>query len=1683
MDDYKQFVSSFIHIKDDRIRQKVEEEIDRGKFWPEPLIQFNPSYEHGESIQSLCDQGILHKDMENIFKGYELYTHQVEAIKKGIDGFDFVVMSGTGSGKSLTYLGTIFDYLLKNKTGNGIKAVIIYPMNALINSQHQEIKKYQNNYESITGKDFPITFAKYTGQEDSEKRELIKKELPDIILTNYMMMELILTRSHEEIIRNSIFENLKYLVFDELHTYRGRQGSDVALLIRRIQAQCTMSVTCIGTSATMVSEGTISEQRQKVADVARILFGKPFSPDQVINEYLARCFDYSNEIPDQNTLMSALQAEIDPNADEESLRRSSFSIWLENKIALTMNSGFLVRNRPMSFSQIIDWLGEDSGIEKDMCKSQLQKQLKWISNINEKLENKRNAYLPYKIHQLISQTGTVYVSLDDKEKRLISLDPLNHKGRGEGRIPIYPVVFSRISGSEFICVDMDSANQVLTPREFGEILTDEEKDIASGYLVTDMDVWNPEKDLEKLPDAWVQVDKLGNYRIQKKYSKKLPKKIFYDQKGNYSESDEYPFVGWFMQAKLLFDPTCGAQYNPQTSERTKLTRLSSEGRSTSTTVLSFSILNQLEENGFGFSDQKLLSFTDNRQDAALQAGHFNDYLQVIRLRSAIYQALAKNNVLDFTNLDQAIFDALNLPPKDYAANPSTRFAGAIQDNEKAFKNYLMYRALHDLRRGWRVVLPNLEQCALLEIDYKNLQENCSQDESWKGIPFIESLSKEKRIDVIYQILEFFRKSYALHSEEYLTQNAISVKSKEMRERLKQPWAFDFNENIEFPASMTYEPVMRASGLFPKSIGPASDLGKYLRYESQQMGIQFKQGGYHDFIVSLLKLLTEAGWLRESVARNNQNKETHIYQLRIDQILWKIGDGATVKPDYVKIRSYAAYENRPNSFYQKLYKMDFLNKKKLIGKEHTGQLNNEDRIEREENFRSGQYSALFCSPTMELGIDIADLNVVHMRNVPPNPANYAQRSGRAGRSGQAAVVFTSCSVYSPHDSHYFNHASDLVSGVVAPPKIDLTNPELLESHLHSVFLAKANLYQLNQSLIDLMERDEQTCFPILAEVREYLNLDFYKQDEIKRLFEKALYDIRILYPSALAWLNSEWITRAIRTAPDMFDRSLDRWRKLYGAVQNQLSKANRIIESGLYVSTSDEMKEAKQNVAQAIRQRDLLENKISYSSLSEFYPYRYLASEGFLPGYNFTRLPIRTYIPIGDSGEYISRPRFIALREFGPRNIIYHKGAKYQIEQLLTHEADLNLKKAKVSKNSGYILMDDEYGFDVCPFSNVSISDNAQIEIYTDLFEMCETRTREMDRISCEEEERLSRGFDVKTYFHMPAGGLDSIRMAKIKDDESEFLNIRYLPCARLVQINTKWRRSKEDGFLIGLKTCAWKKEKYEHAVENAEPVRRVKLVAFDTADALYIEPIKALALDRSGVITLQYALKRAVENVFQVEPNEIGAELMGDKQNPNIFLYESAEGSLGVLSQFIENRDVYHRVIAEAINLCRYDDTEYTDEASYNDLLSYYNQRFHNEINRFSIQEALEKLKCCKLEIITNNAFRDYNDQYRQILAGIDPNSSTELAFIQYIYNNGMRLPDAAQKQVDGIYCRPDFFYAPNVWVFCDGTPHDDPEVKKKDREQRAAIFNRGDQVIVYYYTDSLEALVQRRSDIFTKVR
>jgi len=1699
IDQYSKYIFSFLDIADDRIREKVNNYFSSHSPWPKPLIQFNPSFEISGSIDEIISKEVVDENLRYVFDGYKLYKHQIDALKLGTSGKHFIVTSGTGSGKSLTYIGTIFDYLFKLKSKpKGIKALIVYPMNALINSQTLEITKYKDRYEEKTGKAFPISFRQYTGQESDIEKQEVKDELPDILLTNYMMLELIMTRLGESGIRNSINENLKFLVFDELHTYRGRQGADVSLLIRRIHSNTKNALVCIGTSATMASGSDVSKQREEVAEVGRKIFGVDLKSDQVVNETIISSLSSPNEDIPITELNKELQAGFDTVNNKKQLVELKLAKWIEKNVAIEILNGEIYRRKPTTKEEIAKTLSEQTKLEENLCKNRLEEFLTLVNKVNKQEDKTDTSILPFKVHQFIAQTGSVYVTIESPEKRFITLDSSAYiADEAEGKKPLFQLAFSRNSGYEFLCVRRNQKDNKLEPREFTQRIAEEEDDDENlGYIVFDKEkdqpIWTTE-DLVNLPDAWIRVRPNGEITIKSEYVNQLPHKIYFDEYGNYSEAKgNLPFEGWYISAPLLFDSTSGTFFDRKTAEGTKLSKLGTEGRSTSTTILSFSTIKALDSEELDYKEQKLLSFTDNRQDAALQAGHFNDFYKIGKIRSSIYYAVRDSNSksLDHTNIADAVFNSLNISQEIFAKNPSD-LPFQREENERVFKDYLFYRIILDLKRGWRVSLPNLEQSGLIKISYKYLSETIDNPAFYSKSSFLALLYPEQRKDFVLQTHEYLRKNYAINHT-ILDDNELIRRSHQIREEIKSEWGLDDKEQIDIPYYVRVESIDNTpKRMYTTSLGSRSYFGKYLRATAKNINLKIDADNYSVIVYELLDALENAKWVSSKEVSNNGNR-IKVYRLELKSIIWELGDEKNMIPDKVRFQSYKEHKTSINEYFKNYYKQNFSKLKYIEAKEHTAQINNEDRKIREKEFREGKISVLNCSPTMELGIDISTLNVVHLRNVPPNPSNYAQRSGRAGRSGQAALILTYCSNYSPHDRHYFSDPSAMVSGIVSPPNVDLINEELLISHLNAIYLSEVGLGSLDHSISELIDLDKYPDLPLKNEVKEKLKLPKHRKNAVAVTFKGVVQDIedKLKFQK---WYNDDWIDRQINFADVKFDEALDRWRELYRSAQKQLQKSTEIIQSTLYTNDSPEKRLAYIEQKQANKQLDLLRNedKSSNKNFSEFYPYRYLASEGFLPGYNFSRLPIRVFIPKGDEGEFISRPRFLALREFGPNNTIYHDGSRYKVNQTILNDAENKITKMKVSKNSGYALIKDEYNNNYCPFTETYLKTDNEREIYEDLLPMAESKTMQIERISCEEEERLALGYDIRTYITVE-GGLDRMKTVKIKDGKDDLLKIRYIPTATLIKVSEKWRARRDTGFLVNIKTGFWKSERDLEKEDQKKDIRRVRLFTTDTSDALYIHPMKALAFkegkESEAIITFIFALKRAIENVFQVESVEIGAEVMGKGDWPNVLIYESAEGSLGILSQLVEDINLFKKVVNEAYSVCYFKDREDTRKdlgpATYNDLLSYYNQRHHLEIDRHLIKEALEKLMNCELEILGNAEYKDYDEQFKSLMERIDPTSSTEKKFLEFLYKNNLKLPDFAQYSVGDIYVKPDFFYKKgNVCVFCDGTPHDDPVIKEQDREKRKALENKGYDVFVYYYENSLEEIIKKRSDIFSKVR
>jgi hypothetical protein len=996
-----------------------------------------------------------------------------------------------------------------------------------------------------------------------------------------------------------------------------------------------------------------------------------------------------------------------------------------------------------------------------------------------------------------------------------------------------------------------------------------------------------------------------------------------------------------------------------------------------------------------------------------------------------------------------------------------------------------------------VILPNLEKCALLTIDYEHLTENAAHESGWANVPYIADLSPDKRSVFIRNTLDYFRFEYAIHSQTLLEPSHLIDADKDFRDRLRSPWTFEGPD--------TFRPsVLRTCKLNRRenrsgSLGLSSAYGKYVKHfiKEEFPGTVIDRKKYDEFLPALLDALCKADYLATRKARSESNADVPVYQLKLDHILWRAGDTKTVRRDKVKLRSYLDYEEKPNHFFQTLYLTDFSALKNLRGADHTGQLKNEPRIQREEEFRAewklpdgssdesrvraDSISALFCSPTMELGVDISSLSIVHMRNAPPNPANYAQRSGRAGRSGQAALVFTYCSSYSPHDRHYFQNRGKLVAGSVEAPRLDLANRELVESHLNAFVLSDVGLPQLHDSVTDILEIDHPQL-QLRPDVRARLTLDSSTRHRIEKEFRALLGPLHAELEKQ-RWFTPDWLDRQFTSLPDTLDQSLTRWRTLYREARTSLSRASQSIESGLLVFGSDEYRQQKRLQDQASIQLKLLKNESTGGSteMTEFYVFRYLASEGFLPGYNFTRLPVRVFVSEGDGGEYISRPRLVALREFGPGNIIYHNGGKFRVNQIIQPEIQTQLRNVRVCKSSGYWLSDAESSMNCCPFTGVDLTESKNREDFIDVLPLFDCKAELREYITCEEEERRRSGFEIETYFSVPDGDMSRVQRAVVRSGDDDLLVLAFIPAARLVQINRRDRGRKEEGFPLGLSTGFWKSNNQGEPAK--EEIRSVLIQTHSTADALYIEPVKSLGLTRDGVLSLMYALKRAIENTFQIESSELGCQPMGGSDTPNLFLYEASEGSLGVLSELANDKDAFQQVVAEAIRLCKFDDPLQTGRATYDDLLSYYNQPHHLVVDRFLIQDALNKMASCSIEVRTSLNNLTYDQQFERLMKDKDPNSSTEETFLKFLFNEGRRLPDEAQKSVPDLYVLPDFFYAPDTWVFCDGSPHDEVKAKEEDKSKRDAIRNRGDEVIVYHYKDDLSALVLKYPDIFKKVR
>jgi len=510
--------------------------------------------------------------------------------------------------------------------------------------------------------------------------------------------------------------------------------------------------------------------------------------------------------------------------------------------------------------------------------------------------------------------------------------------------------------------------------------------------------------------------------------------------------------------------------------------------------------------------------------------------------------------------------------------------------------------------------------------------------------------------------------------------------------------------------------------------------------------------------------------------------------------------------------------------------------------------------------------------------------------------------------------------------------------------------------------------------------------------------------------------------------------------------------------------------------------------------------------SDFYSYRYFASEGFLPGYSFPRLPLSAYLPgrrqRTERDEFLSRPRFLAISEFGPRAIVYHEGSRYVINKVIMavddraiepgEERDLITNQAKLCPFCGYLHpMTSAAGADQCERCGTPLEQTLR-----QLFRLRNVSTKRRDRISSDEEERFRLGYDLRTAMRFTEhAGEAARRTATIRAQRGEtaLAKLTYGQAATVWRINLGWSRRKNKalyGFQLDLERGYWAaSEQAEDVADDPVSARIARVIPYvqDRRNCLLFEPVEPLS--EIQMASLQAALKRAIQVEFQLEDAELAAEPLPNEDERRLLLfYESAEGGAGVLRRLLDDTNAMTMVARKALELCHFDpDTgddrrrgprarEDCEAACYDCLMSYYNQGDHRLLDRKQVRDLLMQFATATVSASPVAAPRA--DHLQALLKLCD--SDLERQWLKHLDQGGYRLPSKAQALVETCRTRPDFLYEDTLAaIYVDGAQHQYPDRRERDQLNTECMEDLGYTVIRFGVADDWETIFARYPNIF----
>jgi len=1766
---YRTFVSSFQKFKNPVIKEWIDRKIEEGTLlYKGPYIELARRYADGDSFENLIGAGILHPETSQYFTRdpadrasppVRLYRHQSVAVHSILSGKNTVITSGTGSGKSFCFAIPVVSTCLEmqDRGLQGIKAILVYPMNALANSQYDDLAARLAGSGlkiAIYTGDTPhtynealITYRERTARDapyDSEliSREEIQRTPPDILITNYVMLEYILTRFEDKILFPP--ENLgilKYLVLDEIHTYTGKKGADTAYLIRRLKQHTgtTGTLRCIGTSAT-VREGEDERAGEAIAKFAAKLFGEPFDSTSVIGEtFLLPPRGTESKLPDRVLVGDDLLRVKDPGRDylkelTTQLIGEPFAIqdpsaaYLGETLGSQKTIQFIedqLAEEPKSIPDLIRTYR--ATIRQDATYEEAAREIEaaFIAGMLSEVpvgDTLQKRFIP-KMHMYFSQGREIKCCLSRDGPHLHDAGEVTCPKcaeRGHTRIT-FPMVFCRACGQEYYCVELLPDGTVRprdldTPAQEGEAL----------YLYP-----GEFHDEKADPPEWWCTD---TGAIKEKFrSFVTPRTGTYCPDCNRllidGEDGEACICPEKIRVTLIEMPFrfcpgegCGVSYDLRTRrEFNKLFSFGTVGRSTATDVLVSKMLTTLPPDM-----QKVIVFSDNRQDTALQAAHMNNIQKRIHFRRGLYHALAQaNEPILLTDAGEAIFDALKNHSEDGALPDYERDTGQGRMRrrshaESVYKKYLLMNAILEMGSTRQKNQPNLEDVGLLQVTYTGLDALAKDDALWEDLPLLSQAGPCRREDYLKGFLDIMRHNLAISTDFFMDPYDFAEKI----ERFLNPDIIFHNELLSAkPTGYSDDAQMDTYRARVYRLTHAN--GSLVRWTKKALGTETTEEAQQ--IVERVEeiLAGEGGLKRERIPRVGilSMISPDIIELSLAppgevQVCRKCGQvnhfqdlNFCINPNCTDLITL----DLANNYFRQEYTAPFSEAVQLHAEEHSGQVDGETRKLLETRFRDSQdnLNVIVCTPTMELGIDIGTLSAVYLRNVPPSPSNYAQRAGRAGRKSQASMILTFCGVGSrrgPHDQYFYRYPAKMISGKIASPRFLMDNRMLIRAHIHALILEVITL-KIPQKIDGILDFEKENL-PMFTEDAPGEE-EGLSRTRLAGMIEEHRVEILDAINEVLAeerqfldWLDDTFIVQTVDSFVSSFDGAFNLFRGEFSALFRELDEINIFLRRG---RIPDRQRSAYK------RRRDSIEKKLRdmRNGGGDFTTYRYLGSQGFLPNYGFptqvTSLAINYKGVFGSEEAELKRDRNIALVEYAPGNSVYFSGNRYSIRtpRLRTENNQPAMSTVLICPYCEAVYLDEKeisMTGGACRNCGATL-ENAEVIEHS--IEMPDQLAESRSMITSDEEERQRLGYEV-TRHYTPSG----TRQFSVAGDPGEpLLTIAYDHSGKIVSINHGPIPSDKDEPLSGFTLCTacnrWifgKDGVKEHLDSKNEMkrcwrngteeniIRNIVLYTDTRHDVIKIDVPVLLdgegnpldeELYRPFFTTLAQAIIEGVQISMNVDVDEIRYFLMPDPENKkksSIILYETSEGGAGILESIV-NQSTFHEVIRQALTILHEYDEKKCDRACYECLCNYYNQFDHDILDRKLVLPLLRSLLTAEVSVIPDHS-PSAKERFEELLSTCE--SSLEKQILEAIYQAGLPLPDSGQKAIaegDEMIARPDFTYQRDghtIVIFVDGPDHDQEAQKRDDARKRDRLDLMGYTVFPINYQDSLEERIKSLSKL-----